>query len=182
MNTVEPIRDTKKIAEIKNYLLHQNHARGRRNCFLFVLGINTGARVSDMLSFKVKNVLDSVLEYSESKTKKTKRFPINEQLRIEIEQYTEGMRAEDFLFPSKKGGRISRIQAYNILSAAGRAVGLEKIGTHTMRKTFGYHHYKRFKDVALLQEIFNHSSQSVTLRYIGIAQDDIDATLKDFYL
>jgi len=135
-----------------------------------------------MLSFKVKTVSGPVLEYTESKTNKTKRLFINKQLRSDIEKYIEGMDPEDYLFPSRKGGRITRIQAYNILSDAGKAVGLEKIGTHTMRKTFGYHHYLKFKDVAILQQIFNHSSQSVTLRYIGIAQDEIDATLSDFYL
>ena len=43
-----------------------------------------------------------------------------------------------------------------------------------MRKTFGYHHYQKFKDIAMLQKIFNHSTPQVTLRYIGIDQDQID--------
>ena len=51
-----------------------------------------------------------------------------------------------------------------------------------MRKTFGYHHYKKFKDIALLQEIFNHSSPSITLNYIGINQDEIDVTYRNFSL
>ena len=51
-----------------------------------------------------------------------------------------------------------------------------------MRKTFGYHHYKRYKDVAILQEIFNHSAPSITKRYIGIRQDEINDTLNDFRL
>ena len=48
----------------------------------------------------------------------------------------------------------------------------EKFGTHSMRKTFGYHHYKKYKDVAMLQKIFNHSSPAVTLTYIGIEQEE----------
>lgn len=56
------------------------------------------------------------------------------------------------------------------------------IGTHCMRKTFGYHHYKRNKDVAALQEIFNHSAPSITKRYIGIRQDEIDESLEGFKL
>ena len=56
------------------------------------------------------------------------------------------------------------------------------VGTHTMRKTFGYHHYQQFKDVAILQYILNHSSPSITLRYIGIEQDNIEATLQEFEL
>jgi len=51
-----------------------------------------------------------------------------------------------------------------------------------MRKTFGFHHYQRYKDVAILQEIFNHSSPSFTMRYIGITEDDINKTLDDFRL
>lgn len=47
------------------------------------------------------------------------------------------------------------------------------IGTHTMRKTFGYHYYKRIKDIATLQQIFNHSVPSITKRYIGITQDEL---------
>lgn len=64
-----------------------------------------------------------------------------------------------------------------------KKVGLEeRIGTHSMRKTFGYHHYQQFKDIALLQKIFNHSSQLITLRYIGIDQEQIDYTYNNFVL
>ena len=56
------------------------------------------------------------------------------------------------------------------------------MGTHTLRKTFAYHHYKQFKDVALLQKILNHSSPSITLNYIGIAQEEIDCSYLSFKL
>ena len=62
-------------------------------------------------------------------------------------------------------------------------VGLNiNVGTHTMRKTFGYHHYKQFNDVALLQKILNHSSPSITLRYISIYQEEIDSSYNSFEL
>ncbi|MGN1132438.1 MAG: tyrosine-type recombinase/integrase, partial [Ruminococcus sp.] len=48
------------------------------------------------------------------------------------------------------------------------------VGTHTMRKSFGYHHYRKHKDVAILQTIFNHSAPSITLHYIGVQQDEIN--------
>ena len=72
--------------------------------------------------------------------------------------------------------------AYRILNQAARQVGLSDIGTHTLRKTFGYHFYQRTKDVALLQKVFNHSSPSITLRYIGIDQDVIDKAIEGFRL
>ncbi|GKS12930.1 hypothetical protein YDYSY3_39300 [Paenibacillus chitinolyticus] len=59
---------------------------------------------------------------------------------------------------------------------------MAEIGTHTLRKTFGYHFYKRYKDVALLQQIFNHSAPSITLRYIGINQDIMDQAINGFHL
>ena len=60
-----------------------------------------------------------------------------------------------------------------------RAVGItRRIGTHTLRKTFGYHCYQKYDDVVLLQKIFNHSSPQITLRYIGIEQEDIDAVYR----
>lgn len=59
---------------------------------------------------------------------------------------------------------------------------MDSIGTHTLRKTFGYHFYQKYKDLALLQELFNHSAPSVTLRYIGINQDMIDDAMREFKL
>lgn len=70
--------------------------------------------------------------------------------------------------------------AYKILMAAAEHVGLDDIGIHTLRKTFGYHFYRQTKDVAILQEIFNHSDQRTTLRYIGINQDAMNNAMKKF--
>ncbi|CRI74862.1 Phage integrase family [Chlamydia trachomatis] len=55
------------------------------------------------------------------------------------------------------------------------------VGTHTLRKTFGYLHYQKFKDIALLQQILNHSNPKDTMIYIGLTQDLMDETLMDFY-
>ncbi len=61
-------------------------------------------------------------------------------------------------------------------------LGRDDVGIHTMRKTFGYHHYKQVKYVAILQEIFNHAAPSITKRYIGIRQDEINESVADFRL
>lgn len=93
------------------------------------------------------------------------------------------MTEDEYLFPSRKGHKpITRVQAYRILTDAARQVGQEEIGTHTLRKTFGYHFYKKTKDVAMLQDIFNHSAPVVTKRYIGISQDEIDQAIDGFNL
>lgn len=76
-----------------------------------------------------------------------------------------------YLFPSCKGNtHITIIQAYRIIAKAGDMIGIS-IGTHTMRKMFGYTYYQAIKNVDTLMEIFNHSSQKITLRYIGITEE-----------
>lgn len=181
MNTVQPIRDKNQIEDMKNELLKL----GYKNYLLFVVGINTGLRISDILNLKVYDVRDrSHITIKEKKTGKEKRFLINSQLRKDFEKYIHRMDNEDYLFQSRKGANrpISRVQAYRILNQASFKVGLKEVGTHTLRKTFGYWHYQIYKDVAILQDIFNHSAPSITLRYIGINQDIKDKTIEDFYL
>lgn len=181
MKKVEPIREKKKIEEMKAKLLK----KGYRDYMIFVLGINTGLRISDLLKLKVLDVKDKThIELTEQKTGKSKKFMINSQLKEDIDQYIKSMNDDEYLFQSQKGDNkpISRVQAYRILNKTAESVGLESIGTHTLRKTFGYWHYKQYKDIALLQELFNHSAPSVTLRYIGINQDIMDKTIEGFYL
>lgn len=186
MNTVQPIRDKRKLEEIKEEL----KKNGTRDYMMFLTGINSGMRVSDIIRLNVDDVrntdgtMKEHITIIEKKTKKIKKFPLCNNLLVEMEKYTRNMAQREFLFESRKGENkpITTTQAYRIIKSAGRKVGIENIGTHTMRKTFGYHHYKKFKDIALLQEIFNHSSPSITLRYIGINQEEIDDSYENFSL
>jgi integrase len=178
MKTVQPIRSYAKIEELKTELLRNSY----RDYFLFVFGLNSGLRISDILPLKVKDVKNkNFLLARETKTGKDRRIPMLPNLKVEIEKYIAGMKQEDYLFRSLRTRKpITRIQAYRILKTAAEKVGLEEIGTHTMRKTFGYHFYQQQKDVAMLQKIFNHSSPSITLRYIGIDEDMINEAFMKF--
>lgn len=180
MNFVQPIRDPDTIIEIKKYLRQTSE----RNYILFLVGINTGLRISDILKLKVKDVKGSHISLREKKTKKQKRFQINPTLRRELAAYIEGKDDDEYLFKSRQGINkpIKRSMAYKILNKVAKKFGLEEIGTHTLRKTFGYHFYLNTKNIALLMEIFNHSDESVTLRYIGINQDAIDKAMNNFKL
>ncbi|XHV01321.1 site-specific integrase [Bacillus pumilus] len=147
-------------------------------------GINLGLRISDLLQLRVKDVRKQYVSLREKKTGKEKRIKINKTLRKALDLYIKDRDDQEYVFRSREGLNkpISRSSAYIILREAAEYVGLDSIGTHTLRKTFGYWHYKKFKDVALLQEIFNHSSPDITLRYIGITQDTMDKTMDDFGL
>ena len=119
----------------------------------------------------------------EKKTGKYKRFPINSKLKPMFAQFTQGRKADEPLFLSVFNNRMERTQCYRIINDICRKAGIDyNIGTHTLRKTFGYHHYRKFKDIVVLQKIFNHYSPQVTLRYIGIDQDIIDNSYNNFIL
>ncbi|MDP4126189.1 MAG: site-specific integrase [Bacillota bacterium] len=190
MEFVEPIRDRKKIEAIKKVLRGNN----LRDHVLFTLGINSGLRVSDLLKLKLSDVLDDRgrvkdrINIREKKTGKTKTFPFSDTVIKALKEYLKGYLGELLLeaqpsmalFPSRKGGGpITRQQAYRIINDAAKTVGIkDKIGTHTLRKTFGYHAYIAGVDVTRIQSLLNHSSPKETLRYIGITQDELD----DVYL
>ena len=150
------------------------------------MGINTGLRISDLLKLKVIDVRNkSHVEIKEQKTGKIKRFPLLGNLQSMIEEYTKGKLDNEYLFRSREGANkpITRVMAYKIINNACRKAGItDNVGTHTLRKTFGYHHYQQFHDVAILQYLLNHSSPSITLRYIGITQDNVENTLQQFEL
>ncbi|KEZ51347.1 site-specific integrase [Metabacillus indicus] len=178
MNFVQPIRDPEMIFFIKRYLKEQNE----RNYMLFVTGINSGLRISDILPLKVIDAKKSYFNITEIKTNKKKRIDMTPQLQREFKKYIEGKEDHVYLFKSREGLNkpIGRSQAYKILRKAAEYVGLDDIGTHTLRKTFGYHLYKQTGDVALLQKILNHSDPAFTLRYIGIDQDAMNKALRTF--
>lgn len=183
MEFVQPIRDLKQIETIKKLLKQQN----LRDYCLFVLGINSGLRISDLLKLTIADVIESGkikkrIRLREKKTNKFKDFPLSDKAKQTIKEYlkTRNYKENEPLFLSRKNkGFLLRGQAYKIINNVAKSVGIkEKIGTHTLRKTFGYHAYNNGYDITLIQKLFNHSSPSVTLRYIGITQDELD----DVYL
>ena len=106
-------------------------------------------------------------------------------MKQELDNYISSKNEDNYLFESLRtsGNPLERTRAYCILNKAAKTAKLKlKMGTHTMRKTFGFHFYKQTKDIALLQVLFNHSSPSVTLRYIGIDQNVLDNAMEKFVL
>ncbi|MFH5187661.1 site-specific integrase [Paenibacillus sp. TAB 01] len=184
MNFVQPIRDREMIELIKNFLMKQSY----RNYMMFVFGINTGLRIQDILKHRVMDVMGVQIVMHEMKTGKRKIIEINPTLRRELDKYITYMKMKptDYLFPSRQGGKgnkpIGRDMAYKIMRAAAREHNLVDIGTHTMRKTFGYHMYDKTKDITLVRKLLNHSDDSSTMSYIGLDQDAMNKAMKQFGL
>ncbi|MEG1912660.1 MAG: site-specific integrase [Cloacibacillus sp.] len=180
---VQPIRDKKILEKMKKYL----KANSLRDYCLFTLGINSGLRISDLLNLKVSDVKEDNGRYRdrisvvEKKTGKSKDFPVGDTAIEALQEYLASKQVvsnDDYLFQSRQGGNrpITRNMAWLILNEAGTYAGVkEAIGTHTMRKTFGYHAYKMKADLSVIQKLLNHSSPAITLAYIGITKDDLDS-------
>ena len=172
-NIVEPIRNKVDIQRIIDYFRANNK---EKYAVLFTLGVNSGLRVSDLLGFKVKDVYNKTsIMLREQKTGKGKIFPLKDELQTLLNDFCKDRNPNEWLFTGRHGLKLDRIIVYKTIVQACKDLNINaNVGTHTMRKTFGYHHYKQVHDIALLQTIFNHYSPVVTKRYIGITQDEIN--------
>jgi integrase len=191
MNFVEPIHSTKKIAQIKNLLRGQGRIR---DLFLFVVGINTALRISDLLPLKMGHFVDEKGKTKqrfwirERKRGKRHEVVINNSIRQTLGEYLQAYpgiiadREKQVFFSGHHPQRavaIKRGQAYNFVSSICRDVGLTgNYGTHTLRKTWGYHARMQGVDLALIMHKLNHSSLAYTKRYLGITDDELEAVAR----
>lgn len=187
MSTTQPIKNKQDLKQFKNF--YQSQCPNMRNYVLITLGLNTALRISDILSltydmvYEKKQVKEHI-EIKEQKTGKTNRILLNSEARLALKHYQEVLsdsaayrEGNPYLFPSprKKGKHLSRFQAYRIIRAASEAVHTkDRISCHSLRKTFGYYAWKQGADPIVIMLIYNHSSFSITKRYLCIEQDDKD--------
>ena len=172
---VDPIKDKKHIQTIKKLLVDKP-----LDYAIFVVGINTNLRASDLLSIKVHQVKDlkpnDEIVLNEKKTKKERRITLNKACITAIQgllaskKYTD----EDFLFTGQRGVLTVPTVNQKVKSWC-RTINLKgNYGGHTLRKTFGYHQRVTFgTDLPTLMEIFNHSTQKQTLAYLCVQPDEI---------
>ncbi|MGV2940899.1 tyrosine-type recombinase/integrase [Mesobacillus sp. LC4] len=175
MQTVSPIKSKNKIKHMKDFL--ENHST--RDFCLFLLGINTGIKLQDLLSLRVHDVCQqdgkaanvlSIPSYSNPPVY------LNAPIRSSLEKYLSEntLIDSDYLFKSRKTSNpITRQQAYRIINAAAKNAGIdEPVGMITLRKTFGYHAYSQGVAISLIQKRLQHASPSETKHFIGV---DVEA-------
>ena len=191
MKITQPIRDIAELKKIKRY--YREVKPNKRNSLLVVCGLNTALRISDILKLRWKDVYNenllsfkSHIDVKEQKTGKKTTVFINKNLKEAFASFLKDIIAkkgklcdvmEQFIFLGQKSTNkpISRIQAFRIISEAAKKCLLShKVSCHSLRKTFGYHAWKKGVSPALLTSIYNHSSYKITTRYLGIEQDDRD--------
>ena len=191
METTQPVRDIVELKKIKKY--YREVKPNKRNFLLIICGLNTALRISDILKLRWKDVYNenllsfkSHIDVKEQKTGKKTTVFINNNLKEALASFLKDIIAkkgklcdvmEQFIFLGQKSTDkpISRIQAFRIISEAAKKCLLShKVSCHSLRKTFGYHAWKKGVSPALLTSIYNHSSYKITTRYLGIEQDDRD--------
>jgi integrase len=189
---VEPFKNKKDIERIKQYTLGKD---SKRDYMLFVVGINIGLRAGDLLSLKCTDVLDNgkvkdsitIIEEKTLHTRKTiqKRvMEINDSAKKAIQLYLDSINNEydedTYLFQSRKGNEALTVgSAHKIIKTIARELNIKgNYGTHSLRKTFGYHLYINGVPLETIQKIFGHSTQAMTLKYIGITKE----VIKSVYL
>lgn len=181
MSTTQPIRSYEDVQKLKNFYLEKGEYR---NFLLITVCLNTALRICDVLALKWQDVIyedtgeiKDYIRIKEQKTGKTTVIKINVSIKNAIELYINNCGVgSGYIFVNKRGTALSRVSAFNIIKEGGKAIGLPyEISCHSLRKTFGYHAWKRGTPPAVLMQIYNHSSFEVTKRYLGITQEDKDA-------
>lgn len=186
MNFVDPIRDKRKIAQIKNLLKGQERFR---DLLLFTVGINTALRVSDLLALRVGQLVagdgtpSERFWIREEKRGKRNEVTINESmadaLKLYVKAYPDAVGDPDHFAFFNTVTRdytesIQRVQAWNLIQQVTSAVGLSgNYGTHTLRKTWGYQARLAGVPLELVMTRLNHNSLAYTKRYLGITDDEL---------
>jgi integrase len=176
---VQPIKDSNVLRQVQDTLLDSFKA-GRRNYTIFQLGKATLLRVSDVLSLEYSDVFtaDGVLKerahIRDQKTGKPNTLylkPIEKDLYLYKEWLDDNGIKSQWLFPSSSdwNSPVTRKQYYKIMQKTGDLLGINYLGTHTMRKTGAYRVYEQTNyNIGFVMKLLNHSDQKSTLSYLGL--------------
>lgn len=179
MHNVQPIKDSNVLKQVQDTLLDSFKA-GRRNYTIFQLGKATLLRVSDVLALEYSDVftdtgvLKERANITDQKTGKPNSLylkPIEKELLLYQEWLQENEIQSQWLFPSLSNTDkcITRKQYYKIMQKTGDLLGINYLGTHTMRKTGAYRVYEQTNyNIGFVMKLLNHSDQKSTLSYLGL--------------
>lgn len=194
-SSVNPIRDEDDLRNVLYYFKKKRDAAASpkkqkmydRNYMLIFLGVNTALRFSDLRRLSVEKVKNNFIYQRDKKTRKENKITLHDAVYKEVMDYIKRNELVDgdFLFPSQKGVNkpLTRVQGYEIMQQVKKGCKIPyNIGTHTLRKTYGFWFYRQTGDIVALQSILNHSTPAQTLIYIGMQQKEVDTKRKGFIL
>jgi len=178
MAEVEAIKDRDKVQLISHLL---EIRCSKQMAEIWGIGLNLALRISDLLSIKFSDITDERLILIEGKTGKRAEIKLNNKVQILINDIRLRHPSHRFLFQSYRNqqslNREARPLTRKAVAKAFKIVGDElgiRLGTHSMRKSRGYHLFKKTNDITRVMRMLRHNSQSTTLRYIGLTQENVD--------
>lgn len=188
MNFVNWIKSVAKIEQIKSILKWEWKIK---YLVLFHLWITTALRIWDLLKLKISDIffedwkIRDNFEIKDNKTWKRNSLLISKNIKkslsLYVEKYPYVIKNQDnYLFFNEKKAPvwnlwIWRVQAYKFISKICKDVWLEwKFWTHTMRKTFWAVHRLKWTPLELISHKLNHSSLSITKKYLWISDDEVN--------
>ena len=183
MKEVHAVKDAQDIGLISRFL--ERHFSSRESD-VWQFGINTALRISDLLNIRFTDIQGDMLRLKEQKTGKQRSIKLNDKALAIIAKRQAQHPTDTYLFQAKSRNvktvkPVTRQYISEAIKSAGDSLGLS-LSTHSMRKTRGYHLHKSGVAIELICKMLNHSCPSVTLRYIGIEQQDIDQTYTNLVL
>jgi len=163
---------------------------------IWKVGVNTALRISDLLALTMKDVqaLDKenpALNIIEQKTGKYRKIVVNQSALIVMQRRLKDNPEHQWLFQTEAANRnrreppkpINRRSVSRVFERVGQKVAPKvALGTHSMRKTRGYAMHKAGRSIESIAKVLNHSSPAVTMRYIGLVQQDIDQSYTELEL
>lgn len=165
-----------------------------RDFALFILGIKSGFRISEILSLTIKDVFQNgqiqdriYVQRRNMKCKNEGRCVVvhpdaKAALRVWVNELLQSGASEStYVFKSQKGKNkpITRIHAWNILTTVYEASGLTgALGTHSLRKTFADRVYEKLgHDLLKTQRALAHRDIKSTISYLAFKQQDVDEAI-----
>lgn len=142
-----------------------------------IASINLGLRVSDILSLTIEQLRADKIQIKEKKTNKFRELAVNDYIHEAVAKFDDGVKG--LVFISQKGSVFSTQQINRKLKVVFEKLSKTiNISSHSLRKGFGRAVYVRNneseKALMYLSELFNHTSISVTRKYLGIRQEELN--------
>ena len=154
-----------------------------RDRALFILGVKTGLRISELLSLRVGDVAErvSVARKNTKGRREGRSVALHPAARTAVASWVAEaeLGAEEPLFRSREGGAITRNAAYKILKGAFSRAGVTgKTGTHSMRKTFAAKLYDALdRDLVKVKAALGHKDINSTVSYLSFETSEVDAAI-----
>lgn len=165
MTTSLPIKDKKEINAIEKLFIKKNQTS---QLLMFLLSINTGIGLTELLNLKVKDVKNK----NYLLIGKQKSIPLNSKIIELINQEIKDKKNSDYLFKNSRGNKCDRGLLFYAFKENCEELGLsEHYSLASWRKTFAYHHYLKYKDLSYLGWLFNHNNINQTLKYIDVKEN-----------